>query len=406
MGSRREVGRIEILEALWEALRNYYPMMEYVGAWDDEWLDEFRPLARDAQTDEEAYWLMDELVCRLNDYHTMFFWPCRQGRANGMESPPVRADVAWDGDRAAVVIVEAAPGLSVQPGDEILAVDGVPIDMALAEALKHSVGSTPSAKNRAACWRMLLGPRDQPAPLIVRSSSSEAGREVSLPRDSHFPDRRVVSDREVDGTPVIRITQWGDRPQEKVVPEFDLLLDRYRMTPRLVIDVRGNGGGLDAMAEAVTGRFLKSRVISSISFYRVVPSLSYERTIEWTRPRGPWRYEGRVAVLIDEGSKSACEHFVSGMLEAGAFLAGAPTDGSCGLSRHVQLPGGAHVSISRSFPLHGKDPSALHGIRPHVHTPYELADLREGRDPALEAALDWLKSNKSLPNHPQRLSAC
>ena len=115
----------------------------------------------------------------------------------------------------------------------------------------------------------------------------------------------------------------------------------------IIIDVRGNGGGQDNLASQVVGRFIKTPVIASISFHRVVPGLTYERTVDMTQPRGPWRYEGRVAVLTDEGCMSACEHFVSGMAEAGALLCGTPTSGACGWIRSVDLPGG-HAARNRA----------------------------------------------------------
>jgi hypothetical protein len=292
----------ETLEALWQALKDHYPMMEYAGARGDEWLEEFRPKVAAAPTREAAFCLMDELVCRLNDYHTRLLWPGRPRH----DSPWVRAEEVRDGRRRVVAIVAAAPDTGLKPGDEVLTVDGRPVREALAEAWRHSVGATAAARSRNACWRMLLGPREQPVTLRVRARSQRVGREVTVRRDLPVPRESVVSHREVESVPVIRITQWGDRGEEKVVAAFDRLLERFRQRPHLVIDVRGNGGGSDAMADEVTGRFLTRPVISSISFHRLVPELAYRRTVEWAQPGGPWRYEGRVAVLIDEGCASAC----------------------------------------------------------------------------------------------------
>ena len=95
---------------------------------------------------------------------------------------------------------------------------------------------------------------------------------------------------------------------------------------------------------------------------------------------------------------SACEHFVSGMAEAGALLCGTLTSGACGWIRQVALPGGARVNVSQTFPLHaGGIPSPQLGIAPHIWAPRTLADLRAGNDTALVAALAWLRSNNPLP---------
>jgi C-terminal processing protease CtpA/Prc len=105
-----------------------------------------------------------------------------------------------------------------------------------------------------------------------------------------------------------------------------------------------------------------------------------------------------VAVLTDEGCMSACEHFVSGMVEAGAVTCGTPTSGAGGLIRTVQLPGGVRLNISRTFPFHtGGIPSPQLGIAPHLWAPRTLADVRAGEDTALKAALRWVKSKDPLP---------
>jgi C-terminal processing protease CtpA/Prc len=209
---------------------------------------------------------------------------------------------------------------------------------------------------------------------------------------------RVITDGAGVGVPVLRIRGWGDDPDLPLIATFDRMLEKYRGKRGIVFDVRDNGGGIDALADEVTGRFLKGPVVSSVSFHRLVPGLEYKRTVEWAQPRGPWRFEGRVAVLTNEGCMSACEHFVSGMSEAGALLVGTPTSGACGWIRGVDLPVGARVNVSQTFPLHTAGiPSPLLGIAPHVWAPVTLKDLREGRDAALEAALRWIEGDDPLP---------
>jgi C-terminal processing protease CtpA/Prc len=209
----------------------------------------------------------------------------------------------------------------------------------------------------------------------------------------------------VEGVPVIRIARWNNKTGENLVADFDAMLNEMRDRPGIIIDVRRNGGGQDKIADQVIGRFLTAPVLSSISFHRIVPGTIYERKILMSDPRGPWRYEGRVAVLTDEGCMSSCEHFVSGMVEAGALICGTPTSGACGLIRTVQLPGGTRLNISQTFPLHsGGIPSPQFGIVPHLWAPRTLDDLRNGQDTALNAALRWVKSNDPLSPRFQTLA--
>ena len=407
-----------LFDALCQALRDNYPMLESAGWRDETWPAEFRRRVQGATTSQEALEIMDELVCRLNDYHTRLFWP----GAPNLAAPPLRLEPVLAEPTAladhgiwgqvhppaempalngvAIAVVQAPAESGVRPGDEIIAVDGIPVAEALAKAWKHAVCTSVAGKLRSAAGRMLQGPPEAELRLrIRRPQAAAAGEPLELAlKRSRSPAEPTISNRELDGVPVIRISRWISRRGDDLVAQFDALLEQYRNRPALVIDVRGNGGGEDDLASEVVGRFLTTPVIASISFHRQVPSLTYERTVDWTKPRGPWRYEGRVAVLIDEACMSATEHFVSGMAEAGALLCGTPTSGACGWIRRVQLPGGAALNVSQTFPLHtGGIPSPELGIAPHLWAMRTLPDLQAGADTALRAGLAWLNSTAPLP---------
>lgn len=100
-------------------------------------------------------------------------------------------------------------------------------------------------------------------------------------------------------------------------------------------------------------------------------------------------------VLINEGCMSACEHFVSGMLEAGAILVGVPTSGACGWQKVVELQEDIKLFCSVTFPLHGKIPSPLNGIPPHHLVNPSIEEIRSGRDVFVDEAIKILKGEKS-----------
>lgn len=147
----------------------------------------------------------------------------------------------------------------------------------------------------------------------------------------------------------------------------------------------------DFLAETVIGRFITRKVVASISFQRRAGTNLYEKFTNVVSPRGDWQYSGKVVVLTNEGCASACEHFVSGMYEAGALLVGTPTVGACGWSKRIELPAGVELRCSLTFPLHGKTPSPLNGIAPHYLVTPTIEDLRAGRDIVLEKAKELLR---------------
>ena len=380
------------LEEVWQALRNHYPMLEYAGAIGDAWLEEFRPRVRAAADLTAAWPIIDEMVLRLQDYHTSLRPPIP---LPVYTSPDVR--MGWV--EGGLAILDAGPETGLVPGDRVLAVDGMAAPQALESVWHRSQGSTREAHQRSACAILLRG-----APGTALRIQTECGETVLQRPDRPAappPVAPPVSLRPLAGgdAGLLRVAAWGGGMEaEAFTALLDAALEEARGFAQLVIDVRGNPGGRDDLADACTGRFIQRTVISSISFWREPGTETYRRSVEYCLPRGPWRYAGRVAVLIDEGCASACEHFVSGMAASGtACLVGVPTNGACGWIRRIDLRCGASLFCSMSFPLHGGMPSPLHGIEPHYRVPPRLDDLRAGRDGSLQVALGWLRSGQPLP---------
>jgi len=413
---------IVLFESLSQALQENYPVLEFAGWRGDEWIPEFRTRIRAAPTREAAFELMNEFVCRLNDYHTRLSWPgkarlvapairveavLRTGkipadyRIWGEPRPPLEL-LALDG--VVMAVVDAGTDTGLHPGDVVLRVDDVPVHEALARAWPHAVGSSVAAKLRSAAWRMLLGAAESELTLQVRRVRPLAGQEIVVVKvvRSKAPSESTVSMRRVEDVPVIRIARWSNNSGEDLVAEFDQVLSEVRRCPGIIIDVRRNGGGKDEFADQVVGRFLQRPILSSVCFDRQVPALTFAGRVVTMSPRGPWRYEGRVAVLTDEGCMSACGRFVSGMIEAGALTCGTPTNGACGLIRTVELPGGLRLDVARTFPLlTGGVPCPQFGVAPHLWAPRTLDDVRVGKDTALRAALGWIKGKDPLPRRVQ-----
>lgn len=387
---------VAVLDALWKTLKANYPAFEMiVGANGDAWWDEFHTRLESVSDLSVAYPVLEELVNRFHDYHTKLIWP---NRPPG-ESPPVR--LGFVEERVAVITV-SADAVPLSPGNVTVRIDGRDTLEQYREKLKVARGATPFARRQFACDRLLEGAPGTAVTIVVRRGESGREETVTLTRrdaDAPAPPRPEMEvKRYAPDVGYIRIPTWQPPDEAQFLARFDAALDSFRSLPCLLIDVRGNGGGSDALADQVTGRFLDKAIVSSVSFHRQAGTNDYRKTVETARPRGPWRYEGRAAVLIDEGCMSACEHFVSGMRESGhVLLVGRPTTGACGWSRAHALPGGATLFCSLTLPFHGPDPSPLHGIPPHLLVLPTLAALRSGKDLAAEQAVEYLRSGKPLP---------
>lgn len=370
------------LDILWDTLKENYPMMEYAGAFDDGWYDACKKEIEDINNLYQALPIMDRmLVMRLNDYHTSMYW---DGKPY-YPTPPLDLRLIEE----QIVVTQCPNDLDVTRGDILLEIDGCDAKKRFDEVMPEAFGATRYVKAKTACRTIVEGEPDTEIKLKLRNVEGQ-DYEVLLSRGGSsggYRDEPVLSSRLIDDdTGYIRIRGWGGFQPE----EFDEMLEPMCDKTRLVIDVRDNGGGSDNLAEKIIGRFITEDVLCSVGFQREAETQMYKKIFFVAPPRGPWCYEGKVAVLTNSGCASACEHFVSGMFEAGALLVGTPTTGACGWSKNIDLPGGVSLRCSLTFPLHGKMPSPLHGIEPHHLVEPTIEDIRTGRDTLLEKALIFL----------------
>jgi hypothetical protein len=374
---------VGFLDLLWNSLKENYPMMEYAGAFDESWREACKERIQGMDSLYEALPVMDAmLVQRLNDYHTGMHW---EGKRD-LVGPAIR--VGWIENR--IVVTQCPKDSGIAVGDIVTEIDGVDAGEKFERQWPDAFGATAYARARSACGKILEGETGTQITLKLTDRQGESYEKTFIRGerdDLGFTAGPVLSSRSIDDrVGYIRIRGWGGfQPAE-----FDRLLESLREKPCLILDVRDNGGGADELAETVIGRFITRKVVASISFQRQAGTDTYEKFINVVSPRGPWCYAGKVAVLTNEGCASACEHFVSGMYEAGAMLVGTPTTGACGWSKGIDLPAGVTLRCSLTFPLHGKVPSPLHGIEPHHLATPTIEDLRAGCDTVLEKAIALL----------------
>lgn len=198
----------------------------------------------------------------------------------------------------------------------------------------------------------------------------------------------------------VAIDGWSD----EAVPEaFDRVLDELRDTRGLIIDVRLNGGGNETLAQRVAARFADRTIAYGFSQYRNGPrhedlTEKLPRTIE---PRGPWRYDRPIVVLIGQRCMSSNESFVAMMGECPQVTTmGDHTCGSSGNPKVLNLPAGVEVSLPRWIDLlPDGTPLDERGVQPDV--PFEPGPeaFTGDRDDLLSAALERLRK-VPLPAKP------
>jgi carboxyl-terminal processing protease len=158
-------------------------------------------------------------------------------------------------------------------------------------------------------------------------------------------------------------------------------------TKGIVIDLRGNPGGLGAMAMGMGGWFVSDASRS----LGVMTTRNGE--INFVLNPRPDPYKGKVAVLIDGLSASTSEILAAGLRDQGlARLFGTRTAGAALPSAFERLPNGdgfqyafANYTSANGEVLEGK------GVAPDQEVRLARKALLAGKDPVLDAAIAWIQ---------------
>jgi carboxyl-terminal processing protease len=190
---------------------------------------------------------------------------------------------------------------------------------------------------------------------------------------------------ESEGTAYLRITSFTGRTDIEVRDAMEELQDLGM--EELVLDLRGNGGGLFDAAIDVSSRFLESGVV----LYQVEKGgAEQEYTV-----RGGRRWTGMpMVVLIDGGTASASE-IVAGALRDRdrAKLVGETTYGKGSVQTLHSLSDGSSVHItSAKWLTPARRQIEGDGLGPDVQIAFSEEAHNEGRDAQLERAVELLET--------------
>jgi carboxyl-terminal processing protease len=397
--------RRQSFEKVWRTINEKHFDPTFGGVNWQKVRETYEPKASAAKTDAELYTILRQMLGELKLSHFGIFPPDAEIQnaqsANGVIGIELKM---LDGQAVInqIQIGSTAEQAGLKTGFVIQKVDGKTVAELLAP-LNESMTKRglPEAQKRLYRERILsslidgkvatkaniavLDGKNQTLVFDVPRVESSKG-EMSL-AVGNFPPQEVIFEAKKleNNIGYIRFNIW-------VIPQMLKIREAIRSmkdTNGIIIDLRGNPGGIGGMAPGVAGLLVKEQT----SLGSMKTRDNETKFIVYPQVE---TYQGKVFVLTDYGSASTSEIFAAGMQEIGrAKVVGETTAGAVLPSVFDRLPTGA---IFQYVISDYKSPKNIlleqRGAIPDTEVKLTRASLLEGRDLQLEEAVKQIKNAK------------
>ena len=385
-------------ETVWSTIRDKH-WEQNPGGLDWQAIhDEYRPQLEAADSTDAARAVMREMIGRLKQTHFAIFpsavyqdldasgggdgWPGFE--AHVLDGRVIVTDVATPQSQGAVKlgweVLQASgadlPALVIKLQTDP-AIHELQLERAVAARLAGPIGATHSMEfvdaNNA---RLTLGVKLQPP----RGEFSGFGN--LPPQPVWFESKRLGN------TGYIRFNLFLDLVH--VMQEFGDAIEQCAHCDGIVIDLRGNPGGIGGMAMGMAGWLVNQPDQRLGTMYMRGATLNFS-----INPRSG-AYRGPVAVLVDGSSASTSEIFAGGLKDLGrARIFGTRTAAAALPSVITLLPNGDGFQYAvANYISAGGQALEGNGVIPDVEVKLTRETLLAGHDAVVDAALDWIQKQK------------
>ena len=228
---------------------------------------------------------------------------------------------------------------------------------------------------------------DGERPLKFNIARAAFNGEMSQPL-GNFPPQEVVFESKLlpDNIGYIRFNMW-------VIPQMAKLrkaVREFEKAKAIIIDLRGNPGGVGGMAPGLAGMLFKEK--ASLGSMRM-----RNGSTEFVAFPQPDPFAGRIIILTDHGTGSTSEVFAAGMQETGrATLVGETSAGAVLPSIFEKLPTGylfqyviSDYRSPKNILIEGR------GVIPDLEVKQTRTALLAGGDAQLAAAIKLVSESRS-----------
>jgi C-terminal processing protease CtpA/Prc len=380
---------LQMLKDAKEALHKYYYDPKFNGVEMDTLYGQYQQRIQESQSNHEAFTLIAAFVDSLNDSHTKFIPPDRVGRLDYGFTLNMIGDTCY--------VTHVRPGSDAEsklhPGDRVMARDGGIVTRAdFAQMLYYfnvlspvTVSNFDLADTQGNARHAAVDSKIWMQAKVVDLTGNDGGAAIFNLQRQEEQQYDMARDRYVEA---------GDALIWKM-PEFiddhsqiDSMIGIARKHKAVILDLRGNPGGLAETLQDMAGFFFDHEVKL---FDRV--------TRKGTKPviaksKGSYGFSGKLIVLIDSGSASAAELFARVIqLENRGTVLGDRSSGQVMEARLYPYQQGVDSVIPYGFEITSadllmKDGKSLEhvGVSPDQTLLPTAQDLANGADPVLAHA--------------------
>jgi carboxyl-terminal processing protease len=405
-GARTALRR-SILDAAWKLVRDKH-FDKTLGGLD--WVavrGRYEPLALAAPSDAAFYRTLNQMIGELGQSHMMIAGPGADdedddpgaGASGGGGAADPGITVRVIENRPTITRVRAgssAERAGLLPGFIVTQIGGrdLPVQVPSQRPLRP-VEERFALRRRA--QHRLLGPADSKVSVTYLDNDDRPGQAL-LQREQptttpvelgHLPP--IYPEVRVEQRDDIGVLAFNIFLLQPVMTDIKRAIDgfRARHARGIILDLRGNPGGLGEMSIPIAARLISEPLTLGTLQFRDLNLVLVARPEMRVAP-----FTGVVAVLTDEGTASASEILAAGLQEAKrAVVVGDVTLGAVLPSVIESLPGGAVMQfVVADF----KTPKGVllegRGVVPDRRVIETRAGLRTGRDPVIDAALIAIKA--------------